>query len=342
MDDGRFKNKDNGGFGNEDGGFGKEDNGIENEEDNECNVLNAYLLEQMRLYDVGGEDDDQVSVVAGPGGGGGRADEAVANEAVDVAVADVMDDEAVGPPLMFGELVDATIVFPADDDAHVDVDVPNALSIPRCLFSGSDLINAPVAEITHRQYNRDNADFMMYLWYDRPELLSISEMELSNRASASVHSSCFKSSEEYDKADVQNMKKAGLIIVSNPAHDPVDFDNLNVEVFAEYMVYLAEHRTNVMRTSFDGKRSALYYMYCFYCREYSRTMEIQLRHAMSGMRSRIARHQQERGMRVTSGRDPMPFELYQKLCELAMKKGGRDGNFLYTYMVMTWNLVCWR
>jgi hypothetical protein len=118
------------------------------------------------------------------------------------------------------------------------------------------------------------------------------------------------------------MKKAGLIIVLNPVHDPVDFDNLNAEVFADYMVYLAARRTAVIRTSFDGKRSALYHLYRFHHQEYSRMMEIQLRHAMSGMRSRIARRQQERGGRVTSGRDPMPFELYQKLWELAMKKGG--------------------
>jgi hypothetical protein len=63
---------------------------------------------------------------------------------------------------------------------------------------------------------------------------------LLNRAWASVQRSCFKSSEANDKAVVRNMKKAGLIIILNPAHDPVDFDNLNAEVFADYMVYLAE------------------------------------------------------------------------------------------------------
>jgi hypothetical protein len=57
------------------------------------------------------------------------------------------------------------------------------------------------------------------------------------------------------------MKKAGLIIILNPAHDPVDFDNLNVEVFADYIVYLVEHRTTVIHTSFDSKRSALYHLY---------------------------------------------------------------------------------
>jgi hypothetical protein len=237
------------------------------------------------------------------------------------------------------------LCFPAGDDAHADHadhDLPTALSIPGGLLSGSDLSNAPVAESTCRQYNRDNADFMIYLWDDRPALLSIPAIELLNRAWESVQSSCFKSSEAYDKAVVQNMKKAGLIIVLNPAHDPVDFDNLNAEVVTDYKVYLAERRTTVIWTSFDGKRSALYHLYSFYRREYSRTMEIQLWHAMSGMRSRIARGQQERGGRVTSGRDPMHFKLYQKLCELAMKKGGRDGNFLYTYMVMTWNLACQR
>jgi hypothetical protein len=60
------------------------------------------------------------------------------------------------------------------------------------------------------------------------------------------------------------MKKAGLIIVLNPAHDPVEFDNLNAEVFADYMVYLSECCTTVIRTSFDGRQSALYHLYRFY------------------------------------------------------------------------------
>jgi hypothetical protein len=157
-------------------------------------------------------------------------------------------------------------------------------------------------------------------------------MELLNRAWASIHCSCFKSSEAYDKAVVLNMKKAGLIIFLNPADDPVDFDNLNAEVFADYIAYLAECRTTVIRTSFDGKWSALYHLYRFYHREYSCMMEIQLRHAMSGMLSQIACHQQECGGRVTSCRDPMHFELYQKLCELAMKKGGA----MVTSYIHTW------
>jgi hypothetical protein len=120
----------------------------------------------MQLDDVGGGGDDEVSVGVGPGGGCGWADEAVAKEAADVDVAAVMDNEAVGPPLLPGEPFDATMVFPADDDSHSDDDVPAALSIPHGLLSGSDLINAPVAESTHRQYNRENADFMTYLWDD--------------------------------------------------------------------------------------------------------------------------------------------------------------------------------
>jgi hypothetical protein len=36
----------------------------------------------------------------------------------------------------------------------------------------------------------------------------------------------------------------------------------------------------------------------------------------------------------------MLFELYQKLCVLTMKKGRDDGNLIYKYMVMTWNLPC--
>jgi hypothetical protein len=57
-----------------------------------------------------------------------------------------------------------------------------------------------------------------------------------------------------------------VIIVSNPDHDPVDFDNLSAEVFADYMVHMTQCRVSVIRTSFDGNRSALYHLYHFYRR----------------------------------------------------------------------------
>jgi hypothetical protein len=94
--------------------------------------------------------------------------------------------------------------------------------------------------------------------------LSIPETELLNRAWVSVQRSCFKSFEAYGKDVLRNMKKAGLIIVLNIAHDSVNFGNLNTKVFADYIVYMAEHCTTVIRTSFDGNRSALYDLYHFF------------------------------------------------------------------------------
>jgi hypothetical protein len=147
MADGGFGKEDNGEFGNEDSGFG-------NEEDNNCNVLNEHLLEPRRLDDAGGEEDEEVSVGVGSGGGGGSGGayeaETDSHESVDVDVDDVMDDEAVRLTLLPRQLVDATIVFPAD--AHDNDDVPIALSIPHGFLSSSDLSNAPVAENTRSQY----------------------------------------------------------------------------------------------------------------------------------------------------------------------------------------------
>jgi hypothetical protein len=207
----RNRNEDNGIIGNKDNdSFGIEDNNRE--------MLNEYLLEQMRLEDAGGEDDDEVSVGDGSGGGGG-VDNAEAvdgiNEAVAVDGVAVMD-EAVGPPLLPDELIDVTIIFPDGADANADG-----------LLSGSDLINTHVAESTRTQYNRDNADFMIYLWDKRPELLCIPAMEMLNRACVSVQRSFFKSAKAFDKTVVRNMNKAGAVIVSNPEHYPVDLDNLN-------------------------------------------------------------------------------------------------------------------
>jgi hypothetical protein len=93
---------DNDGIGNEDnGGIRNKDNGGFRNKDNDRDVLNEYILEQMRLEDASGDDDDEVSVGDGPGGGGGGVDEAVA-----VAVM----EKAVGPPLLPDKLADVNIV----------------------------------------------------------------------------------------------------------------------------------------------------------------------------------------------------------------------------------------
>jgi hypothetical protein len=137
---GRTRNEDKGGFGNE---------------DSDREMLNKYLLEQTRLEDAGGEDDDEVRVDAGSGDIGSGVDKAFS-----VYDATVMG-EAVGMPMIPDELFNVTIVLPAG--VHADDDVPE-LSIRGSLLSGSDLSNAPVAESTPTPYNCDNADLMMYLW----------------------------------------------------------------------------------------------------------------------------------------------------------------------------------
>jgi hypothetical protein len=88
--------------------------------------------------------------------------------------------------VLHDELVGADNVFPAGgDDGDADDDVPE-LAIHRGLVSDSELTNAHVAESTHTQYNHDNADFMMYLWDEQPELLCIPAMEMLNLSSAPV------------------------------------------------------------------------------------------------------------------------------------------------------------
>jgi hypothetical protein len=121
------------------------------------------------------------------------------DEAEDFAVYNVavaaVGDEAVGPPLLPDELVDATIAFPAfPAGVDADDDVPT-LKIRRGLLLGSDLINAPVAESSRTQYNRGNVDFIMYLWDERPELVCIPAMEMLHRALVVFQCSCFKSTE---------------------------------------------------------------------------------------------------------------------------------------------------
>jgi hypothetical protein len=105
------------------GGFGNEDNGLFGNEDNDHDMFNEYILEDTRLENTIGDDDEEVSVSAGPywGEEGEAVPVHVANEAVVVAVM----DEAVWPPLLPYEPVDANIVFPTDGGG-----VPNDDDVP--------------------------------------------------------------------------------------------------------------------------------------------------------------------------------------------------------------------
>jgi hypothetical protein len=63
MENDGIRNKDNGGFGNE---------------DNNRDVLNEYLLEETWLEDVGGDNDDDVSICAGSSGSDGGVEKVFA------------------------------------------------------------------------------------------------------------------------------------------------------------------------------------------------------------------------------------------------------------------------
>jgi hypothetical protein len=54
-------------------------------------------------------------------------------------------------------------------------------------------------------------------------------------------------------------------------------------------------------------------------------MDAELKACMSGLKCRVARKRQKNGGHVTSGKDPVSFELYEKMCLWALSLGDRSG-----------------
>jgi hypothetical protein len=112
--------------------------------------------------------------------------------------------------------------------------------------------------------------------------------------------------------------------------------------FGTNLLFLAQQRKNIQKDSFNGHRSALYHLYHLHGLCYTRQMEAELKAFMSGLKRRVARKHQKTSGRVASGKEPVSFELYEKMCMWALSLGGRSGLFLFCYMVLTWNLACRR
>lgn len=61
---------------------------------------------------------------------------------------------------------------------------------------------------------------------------------------------------------------------------------------------------------------------------------------MKGLKNTSAISRGAQGARLIEGKDPLPFVVYQKICQWLLEKGDKSSIFAHCFLTLTWNLMC--
>ena len=92
--------------------------------------------------------------------------------------------------------------------------------------------------------------------------------------------------------------------------------------------------------SYGGHRSALMMLFNDCGATRTELFNQELTKVMKGLKNTSAIFRGAQGARLTEGKDPLPFVVYQKICQWLLEKGDKSSIFAHCFLTLTWNLMC--
>jgi hypothetical protein len=127
-------------------------------------------------------------------------------------------------------------------------------------------------------------------------------------------------------------------------HPPIKFDLLTADWVMRWMVDIREKAAaqgiHLSFGSYGQNRAALNHLFRSYRHEMSLQLAGELAVHFRGLKRETALSVGQGRGRVQTGKDPMSFTLYKRLCRFYLKSEKREYVFTRTFMVMCWNLMC--
>ena len=131
------------------------------------------------------------------------------------------------------------------------------------------------------------------------------------------------------------------LLKASPDYHPINLQSLEPKVFLEHLLCLTD--TIVKKEylkSYGGHRSGLTMLFLD-CRV-TRSEEFQqvLSRLMKGLKNTSAQERGLQGVRLTEGKEPLPFVVYCAICRWLLEKGDSASIFAHCFLTLTWNLIC--
>ena len=137
------------------------------------------------------------------------------------------------------------------------------------------------------------------------------------------------------KAIFRELEKASL------SYRPIDLERLTPRVFLHHLLKLTKSiEKKEYLKSYGGHRSALMMLFNDCGATRTELFNQELTKVMKGLKNTSAIFRGAQGARLTEGKDPLPFVVYQKICQWLLEKGDKSSIFAHCFLTLTWNLMC--
>jgi hypothetical protein len=122
---------------------------------------------------------------------------------------------------------------------------------------------------------------------------------------------------------------------------PLKFELLTAENFFKWSISNVKRDGEYLKaTSYASHKSALHHLFRMCRQTLSTEFDDEWAELIKGLKRDIAKQTQDGHGKMTSGKDPLDFALYQYLSKYLLGKGSNEAIFAHCFLTMTWNLIC--
>jgi len=195
-----------------------------------------------------------------------------------------------------------------------------------------------IKDRTRGGYNSSNRLLLLWLDAKHPECVS----ENAKKALQETF-------ESRQGATVKHKNRAvtakALELVAK-AHDidssPIIFSKITSRLFIDFLHCRARLKGNdfLSKSGSGGFRSAFKELHRQCGTSIDLELEADLKEKYQGLLRGLAEEKQQKGGRLSEGKDPMSFPLYKFLCKKLVQDGSKEAIFVHAFLTLTWNLIC--
>ncbi len=141
-----------------------------------------------------------------------------------------------------------------------------------------------------------------------------------------------------------NAKALQYVKKASQDFHPIKLSDLSVKIFVHFLFSRAKVRNDgskfLSKSGYGTYRSALKDLYKECAVDMEKSYETELSLMYKCLNRSYQEEKKEKGGRMTEGKDPMSFALYQKLCQWMLEDKDSNAIFAHAFLTLTWNLVC--
>lgn len=207
------------------------------------------------------------------------------------------------------------------------------------------ILHNVITESSRKCYDNSNVKLLLWLYEDdrfREDILAdwfVEQMtgaeqrdeERNNQRNAST-----KDSHYYRRL----LCKQCLQHVNSKETSPIILVKLTFNVFSHYLsVNTKSNKSFKSQSSYGICRSALLHLYRCSGESMDSQFESNLTTFFSGLKRTVAKDRATSGLSLETGKRPMSYDVYKKLCSILFKSEKKNHDFLHLFLTLDWNLM---